>query len=30
MHFLYDGACLRGISGLGQAFCAQIFCNLCC
>lgn len=23
MHFLYDGGFLRGISGLGQAFCAQ-------
>lgn len=30
MHFLYDGGFLRDISGLGQAFCAQIFCNLCC
>ena len=30
MHFLFDGGLLRGISGLGQAFCAQVFCHLCC
>lgn len=31
MHlFLLDGEFLRGISGLGQAFCAQVCGHLCC
>lgn len=31
MHLLLlDGEFLRGISGFGRAFCAQVFCHLCC